>query len=198
MTGQFFLHRQTFRYQGGKSYEKSKIFIHDNSSFQHYHHKQHTFYIENRCTRGSNSKPYLSIIRTWAIHTSANPKRRLKYPVHNRQTWYRFTIPFRFSRCQKTGKAFVTVTADGLHAKCQIRVIRPTITLSRKKLTIKAGKNKLLKTFVSSGYHPVFRSNNKRVATVNDLGRIYAKKKGTAKISVSFDGVKKICNVTVK
>ncbi len=103
-----------------------------------------------------------------------------------------------FLVAKKPGKAFVTVTADGLHAKCQIRVIRPTITLSRKKLTIKAGKNKLLKTFVSSGYHPVFRSNNKRVATVNDLGRIYAKKKGTAKISVSFDGVKKICNVTVK
>lgn len=103
-----------------------------------------------------------------------------------------------FLVAKKPGKAFVTVTADGLHTECQVHVVRPTITLSRKKLTIKAGKNKLLKTFVSSGYHPVFRSSNKQVATVNDLGRIYAKKKGTAKISVSFDGVKKICNVTVK
>ena len=103
-----------------------------------------------------------------------------------------------FLVAKKPGKAIVTVTADGRHGLCQIQVRKPTIKLARKRLTIKVGKNKLLKTFVSSGYHPVFSSSNKKVATVNDLGRIYARKKGLAKIRVSFDGVTKICNVTVK
>lgn len=103
-----------------------------------------------------------------------------------------------FLVAKKPGKATITVTADNRKALCRIQVLKPTIKLARKRLTIKVGKNKLLKTFVSSGYHPVFSSSNKKVATVNDLGRIYARKKGLAKIRVSFDGVTKICNVTVK
>jgi uncharacterized protein YjdB len=43
-----------------------------------------------------------------------------------------------------------------------------------------------------------FTSSNKKIATVNSKGKITAKKKGTAYITVKTNGIKLKCKITVK
>ena len=43
-----------------------------------------------------------------------------------------------------------------------------------------------------------YSSSNKKVAVVNQDGKVTAKKKGTAKITVKIGKIKKVCKVTVK
>lgn len=96
------------------------------------------------------------------------------------------------------GKALITVTTEDGSCKCPVTIKKPTIRLGKSSLKLKVGKSKILSVYVSSGYHPIWKSSNKKVATVNFCGRIYARKKGVATVSASLDGVTKRCRVTVK
>lgn len=97
----------------------------------------------------------------------------------------------------KPGKAKVIVRSEGQTATCRIQVVKPTIRLSKKHIRLSKGSNQILPVWVSSGYHPHFKSTNRQIATVDDLGRVYAKRKGKANIKVSLDGVTKQCNVII-
>ena len=97
----------------------------------------------------------------------------------------------------KPGKATVIVRSEGQTATCRIQVVKPTIRLSKKHIRLSKGSNQILPVWVSSGYHPHFKSTNRQIATVDDLGRVYAKRKGKANIKVSLDGVTKQCNVII-
>lgn len=97
---------------------------------------------------------------------------------------------------------------DGTESTAQVEVEVPVITklkLSTKKKTLKKGKTYTLKATVkpSDMYVKVtYKSSNPKVATVNSKGKITAKKKGTAKITViAKDGnttKKATCTITVK
>lgn len=102
------------------------------------------------------------------------------------------------------GTATITMkTADGTVSTCEVTVKKsPTrVKLSSKTLTLGVGEESALKATLSSGSASeiTFSSNNKKVATVDENGRVVALKKGTAKITVrTFNGKKAVCKVTVK
>lgn len=73
------------------------------------------------------------------------------------------------------------------------------VKLSRTKLSMYITERKTLNvTVTGSQKTPIWKSDNIAIATVNSKGTISAKKAGTAIITVTVDGVKKSCKVTVK
>ena len=71
------------------------------------------------------------------------------------------------------------------------------IRLSATSVTLTKGKTKQLQaTVIGTGKKPSWKTSNRSVAAVNAKGKITAKKKGTAKITVKSG--KKTYTVTVK
>lgn len=107
----------------------------------------------------------------------------------------------------KTGKAKVTVTLQsGLKKSVTVKVqAKPVETTGisgvPKKLSLKRGaKLKLAPVLapVTSEQKITYTSSSPKVASVNAKGKIKAKKKGTAKITVKAGSVRVTCKVTVK
>lgn len=105
---------------------------------------------------------------------------------------------------KKAGSAKVTVTLNsGKKATVEVKVQAHTQKLkaNRTSVNLKKGKTFQLKVTVTpkdSVDKVSYKSSNSKVAAVNSKGKIMAKKKGTAVISI-VSGKKKIsCKVTVK
>lgn len=99
---------------------------------------------------------------------------------------------------QRPGEALITVSCDKTSVTCKVVVKRPIIRLDKTRIRLYRGQTFLLTPDISSHLRPKFRSNRKSVALVSDTGRITAVKHGYALITVSLDGVSKICEVTVE
>ena len=75
------------------------------------------------------------------------------------------------------------------------------IVLNRKKLTLKKGKSFKLKVTITqkdSQNKIFYKTSNKKIVAVSKNGKIKAKKKGTAKITVISGKKKAVCKVKVK
>lgn len=72
-----------------------------------------------------------------------------------------------------------------------------TVKISKKNLTLNAGKTYTLK-ITGTNKKVKWSSSNKKVATVNSQGKVTAKKKGTAKITAKVGNKKYTCTVKVK
>ncbi|MCI5828711.1 MAG: Ig-like domain-containing protein [Lachnospiraceae bacterium] len=99
---------------------------------------------------------------------------------------------------KKCGSAIIRATADGVSAKCRITVKKPSLSLNRSSITLYPEESFILTARCSSNRPLTFRSSASAVASVDESGRIIARKKGTATITVKVDGVSRICKVTVK
>lgn len=99
---------------------------------------------------------------------------------------------------KKAGTAVISVTANGITKKATITVKSPTLKVTNTKVSVKVGKTSKIKATVSPSLTISYASSNTKVATVSKTGVITAKKKGTAKITVSCYGAKKVVTVTVK
>lgn len=98
----------------------------------------------------------------------------------------------------KPGETTITAKADGSSVSCKIKVRKPSVRISQTSITLYRKQRKRLTASVSSNITPVWKSNKKSVATVNETGVITAIKHGTATITATVDGVSKTCTVTVK
>ncbi|MBR1740764.1 MAG: Ig-like domain-containing protein [Lachnospiraceae bacterium] len=98
----------------------------------------------------------------------------------------------------KPGEAVITVKADTTESHCTLTVKKPVITLNRTRISLYRNQSFQLTAAVSSGIQPVWKSNKKSVASVDENGAVHALKHGTATITATVDGVKKNCMVTVK
>lgn len=98
----------------------------------------------------------------------------------------------------KPGEALITASADGTSVTCRVTVKQPKITLSRTSVTLYRGQTIKLNATVSSGIEPIWKSNKKSVAFVDENGNITAVKHGTAVVTAKVDGITKICQVTVE
>lgn len=98
---------------------------------------------------------------------------------------------------KKPGAATITATVDKTTASCTVTVRKPTVSLSKKSISMYRNRTFRLTVKSSSNSIPKWKSNKKSVATV-DNGMITAVKNGTAIITVTIDGVSKSCEVTVK
>ena len=99
---------------------------------------------------------------------------------------------------KKCGSAIIRATADGVSAKCNITVKKPSLSLNRSSITLYPEENYQLVASCSSNRPLTFRSSASAIASVDESGRIIARKKGTATVTVKVDGVSRTCKVTVK
>ncbi len=88
-----------------------------------------------------------------------------------------------------TGSSTITATADGKKATCKVTVRKAPkqIRLSATSKKLKKGRTYQIKVKLpskSASYKITYKSSNKKVATVSDSGKVKAKKKGTATITV--------------
>ncbi len=97
----------------------------------------------------------------------------------------------------KHGTAIITANLDGVTKECEITVKSPTISLSKSSATIKKGKSLKLTAAVSSGNAPAWKSSKSAVASVDSMGKVTAKKKGSCYIYASEDGTKETCHIQV-
>lgn len=95
----------------------------------------------------------------------------------------------------KKGTAVITVTNNKVSKTFKVTVKNPT--LNRTTLNLKAKKNYTLKVQGKIG-KVTFKSSNAKVATVNAKGKVVAKKKGNATITVKANGITLKCKVKVK
>lgn len=106
---------------------------------------------------------------------------------------------------KKTGKAVITATAsNGVRAKCTVTVKKAPkkLSLTTKARTLKKGKTYQIKAKFPAGtcsHKLTFKSSKKSVAAVSSTGKVRAKKKGRAVITVkTFNGKKAKIKITVK
>lgn len=95
----------------------------------------------------------------------------------------------------KKGIAVITVTNNRVSRTFKVTVKNPT--LNRTTLNLKSKKNYTLKVQGKIG-KVTFKSSNTKVATVNAKGKVVAKKKGNATITVKANGITLKCKVKVK
>jgi hypothetical protein len=95
----------------------------------------------------------------------------------------------------KAGTAKITVTNNGVKKTFKVTVKNPKLSTTKK--TLKVKKSFTLKITGKVG-KAIFTSSDKKVAKVNSKGKITAKKKGTAYITVKTNGIKLNCKITVK
>ncbi len=98
----------------------------------------------------------------------------------------------------KPGEAVITVKANTTEKTCKVKVKSPTITLSKRSATLYRSQQLTLTASVSSKITPVWKSNKKSVATVDETGTITAIKHGTAIISATVDGISRTCEINVE
>ena len=109
---------------------------------------------------------------------------------------------------KKAGKATVTITYTNgsrriFQVKMQKGIVKTTaVSVNKRNIILaKKGKSFQLKvtlTPVTSQQKVTYKSSNSKVAAVNSKGKIVAKKKGTATITVKSGNKKIICKVKVK
>ena len=98
----------------------------------------------------------------------------------------------------KPGDAVITATADGSSATCKVKVKFPVIKLDQSSIKLYRGHFAKIIATVSSGVTPIWKSNKKSVATIDENGTITAVKHGTATITATVDGISKSCEITVE
>lgn len=107
-------------------------------------------------------------------------------------------------RAKGAGTARITVKSGSKRAVVKVTVPKTKtkkITNVPSKLTLRRGKSKTLKPRRSpsgSDEKITYKSSNRKVATVTSKGKITAKKKGKAVITVKSGKIKVTCTVTVK
>ena len=96
------------------------------------------------------------------------------------------------------GSAVITAKCGDVKATCKVTVKNPTLTLNKTSASVKVGKTTKITAKAAPSGKVTYKSNNKKIATVSSNGTIKGIKKGTAKITVTCNGVTKTVKVTVK
>ena len=96
------------------------------------------------------------------------------------------------------GSAVITVKCGDVKVTCKVTVKNPTLTLSKTAVSVKVGKTTKITAKAAPSGKVTYKSGNKKIATVSSNGTIKGIKKGTAKVTVTCNGVTKTVKVTVK
>lgn len=98
----------------------------------------------------------------------------------------------------KPGQTIITAKADGSSATCTLIVKSPSIKLNKTTIQLYRGQTDILTATVSSNVKPVWKTNKKSVALVDQNGTVTAVKNGVATITAKVDGISKSCEVIVQ
>lgn len=173
----------------------------------------------NPNTSMQEKKPYVKLnvssITLQVKKSTSVVKIKSKYPTNDKVRSYKSsnskvaTVDKKGKvTAKKTGKATITVTMkSGAKAKYTVKIQKGKVTtkslkLNKSKCTLKKGKTftiKVTRNPITATEKITYSSSDKKVATVDKKGKITAKKKGKATITVkASNGKKASCKVTVK
>lgn len=99
---------------------------------------------------------------------------------------------------KKSGTAYVTVTLGNKSASCKVTVKKPALTVKKKTIVLKKGQSYTISYSAVPAGKATFKSSNVKCVAVNANGKIVAKRKGTAVISVSCNNITQKIKVTVQ
>ncbi len=98
----------------------------------------------------------------------------------------------------KKGTATITASYKGSTAKCKVTVTSTPLTINKPTSSVTIGLTyKLNAKYNGKTVTPTYKTNNKKVATVDKNGKIKAVGKGNAVITASYKGTVLTCGVTV-
>ena len=92
----------------------------------------------------------------------------------------------------------ITAKSGNGKATCTVTVKNPTLKLAKTSASVKVGKTTKIAAKATPSGKITYKSSNKKIATVSSNGTVKGIKKGTAKITVTCNGVSKTFKVTVK
>lgn len=148
----------------------------------------------SKLTMGKGEKVTLKVLNTTGKVTFKSSKTKVATVASNGKI-----------TAKKKGSATITATlADGTTLNCKVTVKNAPkkITLKKSKASLKKGKTTKIKVKFPSGtasYKLTYKSNKKSIATVDATGKVTAKKKGSATITVTtFNKKTAKFKVTVK
>lgn len=96
---------------------------------------------------------------------------------------------------KKAGTTTISATNNGVTAKLKVKVVNPK--LFYKKKTLKKGS--VWQIYIDGEVgKQVYKSSNKKVASVSKSGKVKAKKKGKATITIKTNGIKLKCKIKVR
>lgn len=96
------------------------------------------------------------------------------------------------------GTAVITASCGEYEVSCKVTVKTPSLKLTKSSATVKVGKTTKIAAKATPSGKITYKSSNSKIATVSSKGVVKGKKKGTAKITVTCNGVKKVFTVKVK
>lgn len=99
---------------------------------------------------------------------------------------------------KKAGSATITAKIKNGEASCKIKVEKTSIQLSAGKISLEAGESARLKASTSTGHPVTYKSSKSGTVSVDENGKIFAKKPGNATITVTADKCSVKCSVTVR
>lgn len=96
------------------------------------------------------------------------------------------------------GQTLVTATANGVAAKCWIRVKETQVTPEKYYYVLKtSGQDRIDVDVVGAAQTTKFKSKNTKIVKVDNKGNITGKKAGMAEITITANGVSESCYVYV-
>ena len=96
------------------------------------------------------------------------------------------------------GATVITASCGEYEVSCKVTVKTPSLKLTKTSATVKVGKTTKIAAKATPSGKITYKSSNSKIATVSSKGVVKGKKKGTAKITVTCNGVKKVFTVKVK
>ncbi|MDE6364984.1 MAG: Ig-like domain-containing protein, partial [Lachnospiraceae bacterium] len=97
----------------------------------------------------------------------------------------------------KAGSTLITAEANGVTAKCWVRVKEPKVTLEKKYYLLNPGDTQNLEVDVVGASQSVKYKSSNTTAVAVKKGVLTAKKAGSAEISVTANGITAVCHVMV-
>ena len=96
------------------------------------------------------------------------------------------------------GKNSAVLTLGNKSASCKITVKKPVLNLKNKAITLKKGSSYTISCSAVPTGKITYKSSNTKCVTVNTKGKITARQKGTATVSIKCNGITQKLKVTVK
>ena len=146
------------------------------------------------------AKPKVTLYKGQKKAQTATVTGKVKAPVYTSSNTKIATVDKKTGKvtAKAAGKVTITAKSGSLKATYTVTVKNPTLKLTKTSASVKVGKTTRITAKATPSGKITYKSSNKKIATVSSNGTVKGIKKGTAKITVTCNGVSKTFKVTVK
>ena len=146
------------------------------------------------------AKPKVTLYKGQKKTQTATVTGKVQAPVYTSSNRKIATVDKKTGKvtAKAAGKVTITAKSGSLKATYTVTVKNPTLKLTKTSATVKVGKTTKITAKATPSGKITYKSSNKKIVTVSSNGTVKGIKKGTAKITVTCNGVSKTFKVTVK